>query len=129
MRFLSALLATFMITALYIQQSEAKRHDTTISGPGFSVSQKEGWFGKKETQYSDILGNRYNHHNSWLSKDTTEGNVFGTQFKQQGENNVSVTSPGGRPIVESKDSFLGGSSTHVDLNALNFQAILDSLSF
>ena len=88
---------------------------TVIDGPGFQVSKKAGWFGRKQTTYQDALGNGVQKQTGLFGRTKTRTRVFGSEVDQKGKN-IMVSGPNGQPLISKKKTLLHGEETHIDGN-------------
>jgi hypothetical protein len=113
------LLFILPITLFYCPAAQA--NSLEINGPGFKMQNNTGWFGRHSVNYSDALGNGVNRSTGIFGRTTTRTKVFGAETYRHGQN-VSVTAPGGTPLVYTHRGIFGGRTTRIDGNNM-FQSL------
>lgn len=111
-----ALLSTVLLSSISLTCS-AKRENTVISGPGFKIERKKGWFGTYKNTYSDALGNNYSKSKGLFGRTRSDHNLFGGHVVSKGQN-TTVTGLNGKPYVTTKRSWFKGKQTNIDTNAM-----------
>lgn len=103
------------VLGLFVVAPIASANSLEVDGPGFKVQNKTGWFGTRSTSYNDALGNGVNRSTGIFGRTSTKTSVMGTQLYKRGQN-VSVTAPGGNPLVSTHRGWFGGRQTRVNGN-------------
>jgi hypothetical protein len=121
---LSALLLLWICGfAISGMQQPAHASSVVIDGPGFKVEKKRGWFGRKSTSYTDMMGNTVEKRTGFFGRTSTRTKLFGNEARKSG-NNVQVLDANGKPLVTTRNTIFHGKQTHVDGNGI-FQSIKD----
>ncbi|HEY9744935.1 MAG TPA: hypothetical protein V6C99_01820 [Oculatellaceae cyanobacterium] len=102
-----------LLTAAQISHADS----TVIDGPGFKIEERKGWFGRKSTVYQDALGNTVERKTGLFGRSSNRTKIFGSEAVTKG-NQVTVTAPNGKPLVQRKKTLFGGEQTHIDGNGI-----------